>query len=268
MDEAELRPPAQRANHTTDWGDGDGAAERDIRREGLASAHAADANRLLRALPVEEYARLLPHLTSTRLHLKDVLFEPHAPIHDVYFPRTGVVSIIATEQEGGDIEISTVGPEGFVGLPALLGAPTMPYRCIVQGAGDAWRLRADALRPLVEERPALRHLLLRYAEYVLEQVSQSVACNRLHTLEERCARWLLMMHDRVEGDSFEITHEFLSQMLGVRRSGVTVALGALQAEGVVRYARGRMVVLDRRRLEGASCGCHAITRAALARLLG
>jgi CRP-like cAMP-binding protein len=270
MNEAEQTPPARHATDTQDesGGDGGAGAEWDIRQEGLAAAHAADPNRLLRALPLEEYARLLPRLRPTRLYLKDVLFEPDAPIDDVYFLRTGVVSIIAGEQEGGDIEVSTVGPEGFVGLPALLGGRTMSYRCIVQSAGDAWRLGADAFRQLVEERPALRHVLLRYAAYVLEQVSQSVACNRLHTLEERCARWLLMMHDRVDGDSFEITHEFLAQMLGVRRSGVTVALGALQAEGVVRYVRGRMAVLDRRRLEAASCGCYQITRAALARLLG
>jgi CRP-like cAMP-binding protein len=238
------------------------------REQGIAAAHEAEQNRLLRALPRDEYARLLPSLTATRLHLKDTLIEPGVPIRDVYLVREGVCSVIATEQEGGALEVGTIGPEGLVGLPVLLGADAMPYRVIVQIPGSAWRLTADAFRQVVDERPALRHLLLRYAQYFTDVVAQSAACNQLHTLEERCARWLLMTHDAVEGDTFELTHEFLALMLGVRRPGVTVAMGALQGEGIVRYMRGRVKILDRPRLEEASCGCYHIVRTERDRLLG
>ena len=263
--------PATAGDASSSLGGASGSVERcteSDRADGAAAAHAAEPNRLLRALPLEEYALLLPRLTPVRLHLKDVLVEPDVPIRDVWFVREGVGSVIATEQEGGDVEVGTVGPEGFVGLPVLNGVDTTPYRVMVQVAGSGARLPADAFRRLLDERPAVRKLLLRYAQYFIEQVSQSAACNPLHTIEERCARWLLMTHDRVEGDSFELTHEFLALMLGVRRSGVTVAMGALQAEGVVHYMRGRMRILDRARLEEASCGCYHITRAALDRLLG
>jgi CRP-like cAMP-binding protein len=236
--------------------------------EGFAAAYGAEQNRLLRALPLEEYTRLLPQLTPVRLALKQVLIEPDVPIRDVYFLREGVGSMIADEQEGGAVEVGTIGRDGLVGIPVLLGAESMPYRVFVQVEGHAWRLSADAFRQVVDERRAVRHLFLRYAQYFTDQVSQSVACGQLHTLDERCARWLLMTHDRVEGDAFELTHEFLSLMLSVRRAGVTVAMGVLQAAGVIRYARGRVTILDRPRLEEASCGCYHITRTQLDRLLG
>jgi len=250
---------------------GVGSAEQQAtadRHAGAADAHEVEPNRLLRALPLEEYERLLLQLRPHRLPVKLVLIEPDAPITDVYFPREGVCSMIATEQEGGDIEVGTIGPDGFIGLPVLHGADRMPYRIIVQIEGDAWRLSADVFTRVVDERPAVRKLLLRFAQYFADQTAQSVACNRLHTLEERCARWLLMTHDRVHGSAFELTHDFLSMMLGVRRAGVTVAMGALQSAGIVRYTRGRVQVLDRPRLEEASCGCYHITRTAFDRLLG
>jgi CRP-like cAMP-binding protein len=238
------------------------------RHSGAAAAHEAEPNRLLRALPLAEYERLLLQLRPQRLPLKLALIEPDEPITDIYFPREGVCSMIATEQEGGDIEVGTIGNEGLIGLPVLYGTDRMPYRVIVQIEGDAWRLSADTFRRLVDDRPVVRHLLLRFAQYFSEQITQSVACNRLHTLEERCARWLLMTHDRVHGGGFELTHEFLALMLGVRRAGVTVAMGALQSGGMLRYTRGRVEVLDRPRLEEASCGCYHITRTAFDRLLG
>jgi CRP-like cAMP-binding protein len=252
-------------------GRGDGStahAAAASQQEGFATAHAAEQNRLLAALSLEEYALLVPRLTPVRLRLKDVLIEPEVPIRDVWFLREGVGSVIAIEQEGGGIEVGTVGCEGFIGLPVLNGADAMPYRVFVQIAGSAWRLSADAFRQLVDERPAVRKLLLRYSQYYTDQVSQSAACNQLHTLEERCARWLLMTHDRVQGDAFELTHEFLSLMLGVRRAGVTVAMGALQGEGLVSYTRGRVTILNRPRLEEVTCGCYHVTRTAFGRLLG
>jgi CRP-like cAMP-binding protein len=248
--------------------DGAGHSSAQDRREGAAAAHAAEPNGLLRALPLEEYERLLLQLTPVRLRLKQMLVEPDVPITDVYFVRDGVGSMIATEQEGGDIEVGTIGCEGFVGLPVLHGADTMPYRVMVQVEGDAWRLPAATFRRVLEERPVVRRLCLRYAQYFADQLAQAVACNRLHTLEERCARWLLMTHDRVHGDTFELTHEFLALMLGVRRAGVTLAMGTLQNAGMIRYSRGRVEILDRPRLEEASCACYHVTRSSLSRLLG
>jgi CRP-like cAMP-binding protein len=250
---------------------GDGSAvdtAASLQQEGFAVAHGAEQNRLLRALPLDEYTRLLPQLTPVRLGLKQVLVEPDERIRDVYFIREGVSSIIAVEQEGDPVEVGTTGPEGFVGLPVLHGADRTPYRIFIQIEGHGWRLSAEAFARLVDERPVVRRLLLRYAQYFTDQVSQSVACNQLHSLDERAARWLLMTHDRVDGDTFELTHEFLSLMLGVRRAGVTVAMGTLQAAGIVRYSRGRVTILNRPRLEEASCGCYHITRAQLDRLLG
>ncbi|MGZ8377024.1 MAG: Crp/Fnr family transcriptional regulator [Gemmatirosa sp.] len=240
----------------------------DTHREGAAASHEAEPSRLLRSLPLEEYAGLLPQLQSVRLPWKDVLVEPNVPIEHVWFLREGAASVLATEQEGGPVEAGVIGPEGFVGLPVLLGTDAMPYRVIMQVAGDAWRLPAAAFRALVDERPAVRRVLLRYAQYYTDQVSQTAACNRLHTVEERCARWLLMTHDRVHGDAFEITHEFLAMMLGVRRAGVTVAMGVMQTHGGVRYSRGRVEVLDRGALERASCGCYRVIRTEYARLFG
>ena len=247
----------------------DGAADSATPRHvGARTRHQAERNRLLRALALDDYAELLPHLTPTRLRLRQVLVEPDTPIADVYFIREGVSSVIATRQEGGDIEVGTVGNEGFVGLAVLLGADSMSNRMIVQVEGDAWRLSADTFRRVTDERAALRRLFLRYVAYYTGQLSQAVACNRLHTLEERCARWLLMTHDRVHHDVFEMTHEFLGMMLGVRRAGVTVAMGTLQSAGIVEYGRGHVTVLDRARLEQAACDCYGITRAVYHDLFG
>jgi CRP-like cAMP-binding protein len=237
-------------------------------RDGLAAAHEAEQNRLLRALPLDLYDKLLVDLRPVRLDLRQVLIEPNVSITSVWFVREGVGSMIATEQEGGSVEVGTIGCEGFVGLPVLHGVDSMPYRVIVQIAGDAWRMSADAFRRAIDARAPFRHICLRFAQYFSDQVAQSVACNRLHTLEERCARWLLMTHDRVIGDQYELTQEFLALMLGVRRAGVSVAMGVLQREGIVNYVRGRVSIIDRPRLEEASCACYRITRDAQSRMYG
>ena len=236
-------------------------------REGLAAAHTDEQSALLGALPLDEYGHLIGQFASERLQLKQTLIEPNTPIQDIYFPRMGVCSMLADQQEGGTIEVGTIGPEGFIGIPVLLGGDSMPYRVIVQIEGDAWRVPASVFRRIVDERPITRHLLLRYTQYFANQLSQSVACNRLHTLEERCARWILMTHDRVHGDTFEMTQEFLSMMLGVHRPAVSLAMGVLQNAGFVGYSRGRVIVLDRAMLEEASCGCYGITRKEQERLL-
>jgi CRP-like cAMP-binding protein len=259
---------SRRFEETEPGGNGAGPPTvRTVERAGLEAAHADEANALLSALSIEEYGHVVPKLSSERLLIKQTLVEPNVDIEDVYFPRVGVCSMLAEQQDGGTIEVGTIGPEGFIGIPVLLGGRSMPYRIIVQVEGDAWRMRADVFRRVAEERPAVRHLLLRYTQYFTNQLSQSVACNRLHTLEERCARWVLMTHDRVQGDLFEMTQEFLSMMLGVHRPAVTVAMGILQNAGIVRYARGRVNVLDRARLEEAACDCYAITRREQERLL-
>jgi len=234
---------------------------------GLRAAHAEEANSILRAIPLDEYDRLITELRPTRLDFKRVLVEPNDTIPHVYFIRDGVASVLST-QAGGTVEVGIIGHEGFVGLPHLYGVDVSPWRVIVQADGEAWRMSAEAFRRVIDARPVLRHQLLRYAAYYLEQVSQSVACNRLHTIEERCARWLLMTDDRVRAEQFEMTHEFVAQMLGVRRAGVTVTLAILQRANIIRYARGRVTILDRERLEDASCDCYRLTRDAQTRLLG
>jgi CRP-like cAMP-binding protein len=255
-------------------GDGDGSGDgrtgssRTMEQQGLATTHEREPNAILRALPREEYEVLLPHLTSERLDLKRTLIEPREPIRNIYFPRVGVCSMLSEELEGGTIEVGTIGPEGFIGIPVLLGATSMPFRIIVQISGDAWRMDAEVFRRIIDERAVVRRHLLRFTQYFTDQLSQSVACNRLHTLEERCARWLLMTHDRVHEDRFEMTQEFLSMMLGVHRPAVSVVMGVLQHAGIVRYVRGRVSVLDRERLEAASCDCYQITRKERERLLG
>ena len=258
----EVAPQASRPDESVD------RPGRSIEGNGFLDAHGAEQNRLLRALPIEDYEALLPRLVPVRLELKQVLIEPDIPIRDVYFLREGVCSFISEQQEHGSVEVGTIGRDGLIGIPVLLGAQTIPYKVFVQIEGQGVRMPADEFRQLVDDRPTFRNLLLRYTQYWTDQLSQSVACNRLHTLDERCARWLLLTYDRVEGDNFELTHEFLSLMLGVRRAGVTVAMGALQSQRILSYVRGRVHILDRPRLEEASCNCYHITRSQLQRLLG
>jgi CRP-like cAMP-binding protein len=267
VDETERADSASHRASTDGAYEGSANGDAVTREPGGASAHVAEANRLLRALPPDEYRAVVAHLSPTRLRYQSVLIEPNVPISNVYFVREGVCSMIATEQEGGDIEVGTVGREGLVGSAVALGADSMPNRVVVQVEGEAGVMDANAFRHLIDERAALRHVCLGYIAYLTNQLSQAVACNRLHKLEERCARWLLMTHDRVHGDAFDITHEFLSVMLGVRRAGVTVAMGALQSAGIVQYSRGRVLILDRARLEDASCGCYRIMRTSIDRLL-
>jgi CRP-like cAMP-binding protein len=254
---------------TSGDGDGDGRAgsSRTVEQYGLESSHEMESNALLRTLPVSEYEAMVPHLAGERLDLKRTLIEPREPIDEIYFPRVGVCSMLSDQMEGGPIEVGTIGPEGFIGIPVLLGAQSMPFKVIVQISGHAWRMDAATFRRIIDERPVVRHHLLRFTQYFTDQLSQSVACNRLHTLEERCARWLLMTHDRVHEDRFEMTQEFLSMMLGVHRPAVSVVMGVLQHAGIVRYVRGRVSVLDRERLEAASCDCYQITRKERERLL-
>ncbi len=222
----------------------------------------AERNLLLRALPAAEYAGLLAYLEPAPLQVKQVLYEPNEPIGHAYFPQHGTTSLLALDHAGGAVEVGTIGNEGMVGLPLFHGIHASPHQCFVQIAGEASCITASDFAGQLAEAPTLRSLLLRYTHSVYVDAAQSVACGRLHALEERCARWLLMTDDRVEGSEFVLTQEFLSYMLGTRRPAVSVAMARLQAAGLVRYSRGHVTVLDRTGLEAASCECYRITRAA------
>ena len=238
----------------------------------LHGAQATELNALLRALPAGEYARLLPHLEPVELSRGQVIWRAEAPIHSVYFPRTMVGSLLTPLEGEPPVEAATVGREGFLGTPVVLGVRTTTVQALAQIPGAAARLDAgrlaEWLRTPGSPGDALFPLLLRYAQALQEQTAQSVACNRRHGIDERCARWLLMTHDRVGADRFALTQEFLAFMLGVRRASVTVAAGMLQEAGLIKYSRGRIEVRDRIGLEAASCECYVVIRRKYAALLG
>lgn len=224
-------------------------------------------NLLLGSLPDEDLARVRPHLETVRLEQRDPLFEPQAPVRHVYFPETAVISVVSRLANGAAVEVGTAGCEGMVGLTHFLAGGASPVVAVVQLPGVVSRMDAETFTLLANAPGALHRILLRYAEAFLSQVAQTAACNASHLVEERCARWLLMTHDRVQGDKFPLTQEFLAFMVGVRRAGVSVAMHDLQDAGVVRYSRGEVQVLDRTKLEGASCECYGAVRAQFDRLL-
>lgn len=224
-------------------------------------------NRLLSALPSSEYERLLPYLETVSLPLKQIIYAPNEPIEYVYFPNSGIISLVNLTEDGGTVEAATVGKEGMVGIPVLLGTDRMVGQAITQIVGDAVRMKTDVFRDEVTSATPLYNLLLRYTQALMNLISQSVACNRLHSVEERCCRWLLLCQDRVESDEFALTQEFLSQMLGVRRASVSVVAAILQKAGLIRYSRGRMKICDRLGLEAVSCECYRVVKQEFDRLL-
>lgn len=236
-------------------------------RSALAPGEGLHRNRLLAALPAEEMDRLLPRLESVPLVDGMPIYEPNEPITHVYFPISGVVSLVSEMREG-TVEVGTVGREGMTGIPLVLRATTMPSRAFVQVPGHAYRVRGTDLFELLREAPRVERLIYRYILALFDQAAQHAACNRLHGLEARCARWLLMTHDRVDGDVLPLKQQFLAEMLGVHRPAVTIAAGALQKAGVIRYTRGKVTVLDRKALEEASCECYSIITRRADQLLG
>jgi CRP-like cAMP-binding protein len=220
-----------------------------------SAAALATRNRLLAALAPDELETMLPWLEPVELVLRHILYEPDVEIQHVYFPTSGAVSMIVLAPEGA-VEVGSVGNEGFTGVCTLLFADSMPMRAIVQGDGQAYRMKVGIFRTLVSESLAMRQLFSRYALALSNQAAQSVACNRLHSLDARCARWLLSSHDRVEGDRIVLTQEFLSYMLGVHRPAVTLAVGTLQKAGLIHCSRGKIEITNRRGLEQASCSCY------------
>jgi CRP-like cAMP-binding protein len=224
-------------------------------------------NKLLLNLPRDQFEVVSPALERVEIAFKQVLHEPFEPIRYVYFLERGVTSLVNEPDDGSIIEFATVGPEGMVGFPVLLGTYSVPSRAIVQVEGEALRMKTADLERALPRAPGLQKLLLRYTMALLNQIAQSTSCNRLHEVEERCARWLLQTHDRVEGDTFPMTQEFLSQMLGVHRPTVSIAAAMLQKAGLIRYVRGQITVTDRKGLETASCSCYGLIREEYDRLL-
>lgn len=217
-------------------------------------------NRILASLPAGEYERLLPHLKPVVLEYKQTLFQAHKSLRYAYFPEDCVISMVSTVFDKTVVEVGLAGPEGMVCVATFLGANSTPHQGIVQRQGRAMRIKANALRDEFRRGGKLHDLLLRHTQTLLVQIAQTCVCNRLHALEARLCRWLLMIHDRVQGNEFLLTQDIISMMLGAQRTGVTEAAGALQKQGIISYSRGRLVILERRKLEETACECYWIVR--------
>jgi len=220
------------------------------------SPPASSGNKLLDSLPKNDQRRLFPHLQVVPLKFKQVIYEPRGHIDYLYFPRQGAVSAVNLMQNGSGIEVAFVGREGMIGLAGLLGDERALARFIVSVAGAALRVRTHLFREEMSKDTAFRRLLLLYLNAFLRQISKSGACNGLHSLAQRCCRWLLKSLDRASSDGFSLTHEFLADMLGVRRSSVSEVLELFQEKGFIHYQRGKVQILDRRGLEAAACECY------------
>ncbi len=225
-------------------------------------------NRLLAALPREEYERLLPALQQTSFSLGDVVYEFAGHLDYVYFPTTAIISLLYTMENGASAEMGLTGNDGIVGIALFMGGGTMPNRAVVQSAGEAVRLKVKVLQEEFALSGEFQRLLLRYTQALITQISQTAVCNRLHSVEQQLCRWLLLSHDRLSTDELIMTQELIADMLGVRREGVTVAAGHLQDIGAISYVRGRIQILDRQKLENTACECYGVVRAEFERLLG
>ena len=217
-------------------------------------------NRLLEALAPADLSLLTPHLKDVTLEQGEVLQEHGERVEQVYFPHDGIISLLAVMRQGEAIETATVGREGAVGALSGLGPRRSHTRDVVQVAGSASRIASARFRKAADESRAIREIIVRYCEMQLIQVQQTAACNALHDVESRLSRWPLQARDRVDADTIRLTHEFLSQMLGVRRPTVTVVARMLQDAGLIRYHRGHIEILDRRGLEARACECYAVIR--------
>jgi CRP-like cAMP-binding protein len=236
----------------------------------VASRKAADqpANRLLGLLPPKDYERLRPHLQPVPLEYRMSLYRAQEQIGLVYFIETGVGSLVNTMKNGDAAEVGTIGNEGVVGLPLVLDDDRAPTSVYVQVPGAGQRMKATLFNRELARSASMRTVMHRYAHAFFNQVAQSAACNQFHTLEQRCCRWLLMTHDRMQSDQFLLTQEFLAMMLGVQRTGVSAAAGGLQRAGLITYKRGNVTILDRRGLMRRSCECYGVSKKEFDRLLG
>jgi CRP-like cAMP-binding protein len=214
------------------------------------------ANRLIERLPHNERASVVGRCEIVEIAFGDILFETGPVIHHVYFPLTGFISLVTILDERQPLEMALVGNEGMVGVTLMLGVSLAPMRAIVQGSGHTLRMNAEDFRREIIQCPAFHRVLNRYLYVMMRQFPQVAACTHFHEIKPRLARWLLMTHDRSSSDSFYLTHDFLAGMLGVRRSGITVAAGSLQQGNLIDYRRGEVTVLNRKGLEKASCTCY------------
>jgi len=224
-------------------------------------------NGLLAALPEAEWLRWQPQMELVDLALGQVLYESGWPLSHVYFPVDAIVSLLYVLEDGASAEIAVVGREGVVGIALFMGGGTTPSRGVVQSAGRAWRLRAEAIKTEFNNSGPVMHLMLRYTQALITQMAQTAVCNRHHTLDQQLCRWLLLSMDRLEGNELKMTQELIANMLGVRREGVTEAAVKLQRMGLIRYARGHITVLDRPGLERRTCECYDVVRKEYLRLL-
>ena len=226
-----------------------------------------EGNSLLRGLPPDDYRRILEQTERVSLTSGKIISDPEQPIREVYFPLTAVLSVLSIMTDRSAVEAAVIGYEGMAPLAAFHGVDTAAEQVIVQVPGDALRMRRDTFETVLERMPELRAGLHRFSQALFTFAAQASACNRKHPVVERCARWLLATHDRVPGDEFELTHLFLAQMLGVRRSSVTIAAEALRSAGAVSYSRGKIRILDRDVLHARACDCYDIIRSTYDRLL-
>ena len=224
-------------------------------------------NRLLACLPDAEWQRLVPQLELIDLPLGKVLYESGEQLNFVYFPTSAIVSLLYVLDNGASAEIAVVGYEGVVGISIFMGGGSTPSRAVVQSAGKGYRLPAEVVQKEFEHAGPVMHLMLRYTQALITQMSQTAVCNRHHSLDQQLCRWLLLSLDRLPGNELVMTQELISNMLGVRREGVTEAALKLQGAGLIRYSRGRITVLDRPRLEERTCECYHVVKKEYDRLL-
>ena len=225
-------------------------------------------NRLLAALTPQAFARVEPHLEPISVFLGQTVYESGGQMQYVYFPTTSHISLLYTMSDGSTAEMGLVGQEGIVGIALFMGGETTPNRAMVQGSGGSFRMKSKAMLEEFRRGGEFQHLLLRYTQALITQISQTAVCNRLHSVEQRLCRWLLMTHDLTRSDELQMTHEFISNMLGVRREGVTVAAQRLQEMGMISYVRGHIQILDRPQLLAHVCECYQVVKKEHARLLG
>ena len=224
-------------------------------------------NLLLAALPPDESQRWLPLMEAVDLPLGAVLYEPGITLSHVYFPTTAIVSLLYVMENGGSAEIAVVGNEGIVGVSLFMGGESTPSRAVVQSAGMGFRLKAQVMKNEFYRAGPVLHLLLRYTQALITQMSQTAVCNRHHTLDQQLCRWLLLSLDRLQSNELVMTQELIANMLGVRREGVTEAAGHLQKAGLIQYSRGHITVLDRPKLEKRVCECYSVVKKEYDRLL-
>ena len=224
-------------------------------------------NLLLAALPADASERLLPHLDLAPMTLGQVVYESGAQLEHVYFPANCIVSMLYVMADGASAEVAVVGKDGMVGLALIMGGDTTPSRALVQSAGDTYRLPKEIMKSEFNQMGALHMLVLRYTQALLTQMAQTAVCNRHHTVDQQLCRWLLLSLDRLDSNDISMTQELIANMLGVRREGVNLAAGKLQASGIIHYRHGTITVLDRRKLEERVCECYEVVRKEAARLL-